>query len=57
MRLVAVKRSESIISMPTDSGEDELYMIVKRTINGQTKQYVEVMKTFDFGNDTTGAFL
>jgi hypothetical protein len=31
-------------------------MIVKRTINGQTKQYVEVMKTFDFGNDTTSAF-
>ena len=49
-------RVESIISLPTDSGEDELYMIVKRTINGQTKQYVEVMKTFDFGNDTTGAF-
>jgi len=49
-------RVESIISLPTDSGEDELYMIVKRTINGQTKQYVEVMKQFDFGNDTTGAF-
>ena len=49
-------RVESIISLPTDSGEDELYMIVKRTINGQTKQYVEVMKTFDFGNDTTAAF-
>ena len=49
-------RVESIITLPTDSGEDELYMIVKRTINGQTKQYVEVMKTFDFGNDTTGAF-
>ena len=49
-------RVESIISLPTDSGEDEVYMIVKRTINGQTKQYVEVMKTFDFGNDTTSAF-
>ena len=49
-------RVESIITLPTDSGEDELYMIVKRTINGQTKQYVEVMKTFDFGSDTTNAF-
>ena len=49
-------RVESIISLPTDSGEDEVYMIVKRTINGQTKQYVEVMKTFDFGSDTTAAF-
>ena len=47
---------ESIITLPTDSGEDELYMIVKRTINGVTKQYVEVMKAFDFGSDTTAAF-
>ena len=47
---------ESIITLPTDSGEDELYMIVKRTISGVTKQYVEVMKTFDFGSDTTAAF-
>jgi hypothetical protein len=47
---------ESIITLPTDSGEDELYMIVKRTINGATKRYVEVMKTFDFGSDTTAAF-
>lgn len=47
---------ESIASLPTDSGEDELYMIVKRTINGATKRYVEVMKPFDFGDDTTNAF-
>lgn len=47
---------ESIASLPTDSGEDELYMIVKRTINGVTKRYVEVMKPFDFGSDTTTAF-
>lgn len=47
---------ESIITLPTDSGEDELYMIVKRTINGVTKRYVEVMKAFDFGGDTTSAF-
>ena len=47
---------ESIITLPTDSGEDELYMIVKRTINSVTKRYVEVMKTFDFGSDTTAAF-
>jgi hypothetical protein len=47
---------DSIITLPTDSGEDELYMIVKRTINGTTKRYVEVMKAFDFGGDTTAAF-
>jgi len=47
---------ESIATLPSDSGEDELYMIVKRTINSVTKRYVERMKTFNFGNDTTEAF-
>lgn len=47
---------ESIASLPTDSGEDELYIIVKRTINSVTKRYVERMKAFDFGSDTTAAF-
>jgi hypothetical protein len=47
---------ESISTLPTDTGNDELYMIVKRTINGQTMRYVEVMKDFDFGSDTTSAF-
>tara|TARA_X000001382_G_scaffold127016_1_gene114316 strand:- start:80 stop:2401 length:2322 start_codon:yes stop_codon:yes gene_type:complete len=47
---------ESIISLPTDSGEDELYMIVKRTINSQTKRYVEVLKPFDFGSSSTTSF-
>jgi hypothetical protein len=47
---------ESISTLPTDSGEDELYMIVKRTINGATKRYVEVLKLFDFGSATTSAF-
>lgn len=47
---------ESVATLPTDTGEDELYMIVKRTIGGVTKRYVEMMKPFDFGRDTTGAF-
>lgn len=47
---------ESVATLPVDVGEDELYMIVKRTINGVTKRYVEVMKSFDFGGVTTGAF-
>ena len=47
---------ESISALPTDSGNDELYMVVKRTINGQTMRYVEVMKDFDFGSATTSAF-
>jgi hypothetical protein len=47
---------ESIAALPSDTGEDELYMIVKRTINGATKRYVELMAPFNFGGVTTGAF-
>jgi hypothetical protein len=47
---------ESIATLPSDTGEDELYMIVKRTINGVTKRYVELMKPFEFGSDSTAAF-
>ena len=47
---------ESIASLPTENSEDELYMIVKRTINSVTKRYVERMKPFDFGSVATGAF-
>jgi hypothetical protein len=47
---------ESIATLPSDSGEDELYMVVKRTINSQTKRYIERMKPFDFGTETTSVF-
>lgn len=47
---------ESIATLPSDTGEDELYMIVKRTIDGVTKRYVEQMRPFNFGGLTTGAF-
>ncbi len=47
---------ESIMVLPTDSGEDNLYMIVKRTINSVTKRYVELLKTFDFGDSSTTSF-
>jgi hypothetical protein len=47
---------ESIAALPSEDGEDELYMIVKRTINSTTKRYVEQLKPFDFGDDTTTAF-
>ena len=47
---------ESIASLPTEDSEDELYIIVKRTINGVTKRYVERMKPFDFGTTPTTAF-
>ena len=47
---------ESISTLPTEDSEDELYMIVKRTVNSVTKRYVERMKPFDFGSIASGAF-
>jgi len=39
---------ESVASISGTLDEDELWIIVKRTINGQTKRYVEVFSDFDF---------
>jgi hypothetical protein len=47
---------ESIATLPSDSGEDEVYMVVKRTINSLTKRYVERFKSIDFGTKTEEGF-
>lgn len=47
---------ESVAVIPGDLDEDEVYLIVKRTIGGATKRYVERMSGFDFGTDITNAF-
>jgi len=47
---------ESIAVIPGDLDEDEVYLVVKRTIGGATKRYVERMSGFDFGSDITDAF-
>ena len=47
---------ESIATLPSESGEDELYMIVKRTVKGLVKRYVERLKSIDFGNSTEKGF-
>jgi len=47
---------ESIATLPSDTSEDELYMIVKRTINSATKRYIERLKLIEFGNTTEEAF-
>jgi hypothetical protein len=56
VRLVVTSQGQAVVdsiaTLPTDSGEDELYMIVKRTINGATKKYVEKLKSIDFGDET-----
>jgi len=46
---------ERIASIPGDLDEDEVYVVVKRTVNGATKRYVEQIKDFDFGTDVTDA--
>jgi hypothetical protein len=40
--------AESIASISGDLNEDELWVIVKRTINGATKRYIECFSDFDF---------
>lgn len=48
---------ESVASIPAPDGAgDELWMVVKRTINGGTKRYIEYMKPFDFGSDIDDAY-
>ncbi len=58
-RLAATSQShalvESIATIPGTS-EDEVWLIVNRTINGATKRYVEYLKSFDFGSDVEDAF-
>ena len=47
---------ESVATIPTDSGLDETYFIVKRTINGQTKRYVERLRDRLPTDDVQDAF-
>ena len=39
---------ESVAVLPTDDNEYQIWVIIKRTINGATKRYVEYLHTFDF---------
>ena len=47
---------ESVAVIPTEDSEYELYMIIKRTINGSTKRYVEYLNTFDFDETDNTSF-
>ena len=47
---------ESIASISGVLNEDELWCIVKRTINGSTKRYVECFSDFDFDETDATAF-
>ena len=50
---------ESVAVIPTDDSEYQVWVIIKRTINGSTVRYVEYMNNFDFDetDDTTFNFL
>ena len=46
---------ESVASIPSDLDEDDLYIVVKRTINSVTKRYIEKLAPLDFGDDVSDA--
>src|SRR6056300_486222 len=50
---------ESVATIPTDDSEYQSWVIVKRTINGATKRYVEYIHQYDFDetDDTSFNFL
>ena len=47
---------ESVATISGSLTEDELWVIVKRTINGATKRYVECFSDFDFDETTATDF-
>lgn len=47
---------ESVATIPGDIDEDQVWFVIKRTINGATKRYVEYLSGFDFGTDVGDAF-
>ena len=50
---------ESVSVIPTDDSEYQTWVIVKRTINGATRRFVEFINNFDFTetDNTTFNFL
>ena len=47
---------ESVASISGTLTEDEVWVIIKRTINGSTKRYVECFSDFDFDETTASDF-
>lgn len=47
---------EDVMTLPTDLNEDELYLIVRRTIDGVTKRFIERLTVIDFGSDIKDAW-
>ena len=47
---------ESVAVIPGDDEDDEVWVIVKRTINDSTARYVEYFKPMDYGDEQEDAF-
>jgi hypothetical protein len=47
---------ENIATVPGDVNEDDLYLVVKRTVNGNTRRYIEYLTDYNFGTSITDAF-
>jgi len=54
-RLVTDGTVESVAVIPNGS-EDQVWLLVNRTIDGSAVRYVEYMKTFDWGDDQEDQF-
>ena len=47
---------ESVATIPTDNSEYQTWVIVKRTINGATKRYIEYLHNLDFDETDDASF-
>tara|TARA_B100000287_G_scaffold435643_1_gene505254 strand:+ start:10087 stop:13047 length:2961 start_codon:yes stop_codon:yes gene_type:complete len=47
---------ESVAAIPGVLDEDQLYLSIKRTINGETKRYIERLNYLDFGDKVNDAY-
>ena len=47
---------ESIAVIPSDQDEYQLYLLIKRYVDGATKRYVEFLTNFEFGEAQDNAF-
>ena len=47
---------ESVAVIPTDDTEYQVYIIVKRTINGSTRRFVEILNVLDFDETDNTSF-
>jgi len=59
-RLTATSEGKAVVEsaavIPTDDTEYQVYVIIKRTVNGSTRRYVEFLNVFDFDQTDNTSF-